>query len=158
MLSEDAYNKITSLALDPEAKMVCCVLPLGSIFWTDELPDHRLIFTSFAPGNDQEFVAKVFALRMRLWTDGRISEGDLEFWENARILFPNWPLFKRLELGKPEREALESIDREIDDFIELFSQGSTEFSVMQSGSDTNSNVDNPDEPQKKVPRWRFWGK
>jgi hypothetical protein len=35
MFSESTAKIITSLKFDPGAEIVSCLLPLGSIFWTD---------------------------------------------------------------------------------------------------------------------------
>src|SRR5689334_11565668 len=69
MLSANTLAYLSTLTYRADAKLQVSILPLGSIFWDDEMPPMHE-FIRF-PETDREEVLRVFALRIKIW-DGAI--------------------------------------------------------------------------------------
>ena len=118
MFSEDTIEIISSLEFDPAAESVSCLIPLGSIFWSDELP--RLKFLAFTEGPDREAIMRLFAIRINYWNTGQIADEDESLWNGAKTLFPHWPFFRRLQLTATQRLEHEATQRQMETlFTEL---------------------------------------
>jgi hypothetical protein len=117
ILSQEASDKIKALSFKPDAEMISCLLPLGSIIWTDELPDPNRFFPPFAAGEDRDYVMKLFAIRMNYWNTGTMGDEEQLFWEQAHTQFPDWPIFQRLRLKETERAVHETIQNEAENFF-----------------------------------------
>jgi len=109
MFSEDVVKKIKALAFDPQAERLVSFLPLGSIFWVDELP--KLRFHSFNEGTDRDLVLRLFSIRINYWNTGSMTPSDQALFANAQQKFPEWPFFRRLHLTAEERLAHEEAQR-----------------------------------------------
>ena len=136
-ISESAVEKIKALSHKADAEIIHCLLPLGSIFWSDELPDSKLRFHEFK-GDDHEFVMRLFAIRIGYWNDGVIPEEDRAFWEQAKTRFPDWPIFQRLEFTATAKAAHEEVEREFDNFLSVFSNEADEFTITQKNDHFSS--------------------
>jgi hypothetical protein len=152
MLSEQTLTHLSSLTYRPDAKRQVCILPLGSIYWDDELP-HMGKFAAF-PELDRNEILRVFALRLKFWDRQVLSDEDRQFWESIRSLAPNWAIFRRLELSDTDRLEREEIERACAKEFEEFLASADEVSVgepmngMQSFSATfklNKDEDGPPE-------------
>src|SRR5262250_1618841 len=104
-LTEDTARKINALRYDQRAEIIYCALPLGSIYFSDEVPDGLL------PEHVADFiqVMRVLGIRVNFWDGLAPSEEDQAIWEEARKRFPDWPIFKRLELRAEHRKAHEGV-------------------------------------------------
>jgi hypothetical protein len=109
-VTEDTARRIDALRFDPQASTISCWLPLGSIYFSDEVPD------GMVPGRAGDFieVMRVLGIRVNLWNGLTLSEEDRAVWEEARRRFPEWPVFKRLELIPEQRKAHETVLEEIE--------------------------------------------
>ena len=116
MFSESTVRIITARRFSPEAEIVSCLLPLGSIFWTDELPP--LSFLAFTETVDRNAVMKLFAIRINYWSTGEMGLEDRKVWDTAQREFPEWPLFHRLELTPAQRIAHEGTEKELENFFQ----------------------------------------
>lgn len=126
MFSEHAAEIIETLRFDPSARMIRCTLPLGSIYWEDELPPDD--FAAFLEP-DRKLVMKVFSIRISYWSDDALGEADQQFFNDVRNKFPNWPLFQRLELNFDSRKAHEETQNSLLDFFALLSEHSDKLSI-----------------------------
>jgi hypothetical protein len=109
-LTEDTARKIKALRYDHKAEIIYCPLPLGSIYFSDELPDGLL------PERVGDFiqVMRVLGIRVNLWNGLALSEEDRAIWEEASIRFSDWPIFKRLELTLEQRKAHEGVLEDVE--------------------------------------------
>jgi len=120
MFSDDAARKIRSLTFDPQAEWLVSFLPLGSIFWRDELP--KLQFLAFAEGADRDLMLRLFSIRIQYWNTNTMTADDQLIWREAQQQFPNWAFFRRLNLTAEERQAHEEAQRSSEEmWIELLS-------------------------------------
>lgn len=90
-LTEKTTEKLRRLNFDPDAKIIFCLIPLGSITWSDEAPDDD--FLSLLKNPDRDKIFRLFAARINYWNTGKMSEEDRRYWEGAQRQFPNWHYF-----------------------------------------------------------------
>lgn len=130
MFSEKTVQIISSLHFDSNAETIYSLLPLGSIFWSDELPP--LKFLAFGP--DGKRIMQLFALRIKFWETGEIPAEDLSFWEHAQRQFPEWPFFCRLELTPAQHQQHIDAQRQMENFFDELSTLGDDF-VFSEGTD-----------------------
>jgi len=114
-LSDSTIRKLHDLSFDPEAKMITCLLPLGSVYWSDELPDK--MFLEFPEGPDRTFVMTLFSIRINYWNSGAMSPEEQALWEETRAHFPAWPIFRRLRVTDAAMSAHQSAQKEAEEFF-----------------------------------------
>jgi hypothetical protein len=71
------------------------IVPIGTVFWSDEHPDGIPSFGS----DSGDTIIRLLLVRTKLWRTGVIAEEDLEFWREAQEALPDWPGFERLDLS-----------------------------------------------------------
>jgi hypothetical protein len=130
MFSESAAKIINVLKFNPEAEIVSCLLPLGSIFWSDELPPFR--FLAFTEAVDRDAVMKLFAVRINYWNTGEMGLEDRSVWGRAQREFPEWPLFRRLELTTAQRIVHEAVQKELENFFDEMSTLGDEVTLSEN--------------------------
>jgi hypothetical protein len=116
MFSENTAEIVKVLKYNSEAEIVSCLLPLGSIFWSDELPPLR--FLAFTDAIDRDAVMRLFAMRINYWNTGKMGTEDRSLWDAAQSQFPEWPLFRRLKLTPAQRIAHEEAQKELESFFD----------------------------------------
>jgi hypothetical protein len=119
MLSEETLAHLSRLTYRLDAKRQVCILPLGSIYWEDELPQIQK-FAVF-PESDRDEILRAFAIRMKLWDHQSLSDDDRQFWDSVRSAAPSWAIFRRLDLSDDDRREREQTElacaREIEEFL-----------------------------------------
>jgi len=119
MFSERLLGLLKRLRFDPGAKSRVSLIPLGSIFWEDEMPSLKELFA--VPQDEQNAMWRIFAIRFKIWDSEALSSEGQCVWETAREEVPNWPLFRRLVLSHddqaPREEAEKSVEKEFEDFF-----------------------------------------
>ncbi len=85
---------LSALVYRADAERRVCILPLGSIYWADEIPDFMGLMKLTEEERNQIF--RLFAIRFKLWDGETLGEDDERFWNAARLYAPNCPLFRRL--------------------------------------------------------------
>jgi len=156
VLSQEATEKIRSLTFNPEAEVFSCLLPLASIYWSDEVPDPDHLFFTFAEGADRDYVLKLFAIRINYWNDGKLSDRDQSFWEQAQTQFPDWPIFQRLRLNDADRAMHESVQNEALNFFTGFADGADDFSITQNEDGSTSFSARFDLTKGRAKWWQVW--
>jgi hypothetical protein len=119
MLSDAAIAFLLPLKHRIDAERQSCILPLGGIYWDDEIPDFHALLK--VPDHDRHLILRLFSIRFKIWDSQPLSQSDTEFWETARSQVPEYPLFERLELSEEDRRAQEQVERDaIEGFEALF--------------------------------------
>lgn len=136
MLSGNAANIIQALAFDAHAETIHCLLPLGSIFWSDELPSLR--FLAFNDAADRNAVMRLFAIRINYWNTGEMRPEDKSFWDAAQKQFPNWALFRRMHLTEAERLKHEKVQKQAEDFFDVIISASDEVTLSENENGVTS--------------------
>jgi len=80
-----------------------CLLPLGSIYWEDEIPDVAGLMK--LTQDDQSQVWRIFAIRLKLWDGTTLADDERQFWAAAVQQVPDCPMFQRLKLSMDEQQA-----------------------------------------------------
>jgi hypothetical protein len=115
-LSEETVQKIRELVLDPDAEIISCTIPLGSILWSDEIPygDFSTFLKEIGVLKKPDFdeIMKLFTVRVNYWNDGTMSDEDGEYWEQAHKEYPDWPIFQRKELTSEQRRKHNVVQKE----------------------------------------------
>jgi hypothetical protein len=147
-LSNSAVATIESLRFDPEAEMRFCLIPLGSIYWSDELPSK--MFLEFSEGADRNFAMRLFAIRINFWNSGELNSKERFFWNEAQARFSRWPIFQRMELTDESRRAHEEVQKEAEEFFVHLSEEADELELSKDGDytsfSTTFNLREGDEP------------
>jgi hypothetical protein len=132
MLGDEALKYLSSLVYDPDAKRRGSIIPLGGIYWEDEIPDFRKLTREMGRDAMKE-VYRVFRIRFRIWKEMQITEDDQVFWDAVQELVPECPIFRRLELTEADRTAQKFVEDELVDMMEGFADSSTEAKIDQEG-------------------------
>ncbi len=61
MLSEGALEYLQTLSYDSDAEGRSCIIPLGGIYWADEIPDFHALLK--VPKSDRDLIYRLFSIR-----------------------------------------------------------------------------------------------
>lgn len=148
MFSDDAARKIHALTFDPQAERLISFLPLGSIFWRDELP--QLQFLAFAEGADRDLMLRLFSIRIQYWNTNTMTSENQLIWREAQQRFPDWAFFRRLNLTVEDKQAHEEAQRSSEEiWIELFSAADESTVIEKDGLTSYSLTFNVDGDYEK---------
>jgi hypothetical protein len=108
------YETLSELRFRADAKCRMNILPLGSIYWEDEMPNSQTLFNMLKVSKaERDNFWRVFAIRLKIW-DGNLLEADeLALWEEVSSKAPHWPLFRRLALSDEQRAARQQVEKEV---------------------------------------------
>jgi hypothetical protein len=118
MLSEATIALLNELHFRADAKRMVSLIPLGSIYWEDEMPD--LLDIAKLSDEERNMIWGLFGIRFKIWDDQQLAADDKSFWEAARSEVPDWPLFHRLALSLDDRKAREEAERDVEKEFEAF--------------------------------------
>jgi hypothetical protein len=161
MLSARALDYLTPLTYRPNAERRSCVIPLGGIYWADEIPDFNALIK--VPESDRNLIYRLFSIRFKIWGGEVLSNSDRRYWDEARSMVPDYPLFRRLQLSLDDQRAQEEVERDaLEGFSTLFAEADAvmvtehEHGVKSFSMTFDLTKDN-DQPAKWRPWWkRLW--
>lgn len=119
-LSEKAVAMLTALQYQPRAGWGVNVLPVGSIFWLDEMPSMVELFEN---PDDKFLIHSMFALRLKLWDGQALNADDKRLWDSVKAQVPNWAFFKRLCLTNEQKQAREQAEMQVEHAFDVLSEG-----------------------------------
>ena len=111
MLSQTAIDFLSPLTYKENAERRICFLPLGGIYWEDEIPDFQELHN--LPKHDRNLVYRLFSIRFSIWNGEELSEGDQRYWDEARLQVPKYAMFQRLKLSFEDEQAQDAVEREV---------------------------------------------
>jgi hypothetical protein len=114
-----------------DAARQICLIPLGGLYWEDEMPEMLELF-KLAP-DDRHQVFRLFGIRYTLWDGGTLDEDDQQFWDGARSQIPLWALFHRVEISAADRQAYEKAQQTVIDEFESLSADADTVTVSDRG-------------------------
>jgi hypothetical protein len=129
MLGHTAVDFLRPLSFRAEAECRVCLLPLGGIYWEDELPAYEALHK--LPESDRNAILRLFSIRFKIWAKQRLSADDQEYWNVACSQVPTYALFHRLELSTDERQAQERVEREAQKCFEALIAGADDLTVTE---------------------------
>jgi hypothetical protein len=112
VLSDIAVDLFSTLTYRPDAAWEVNLIPFGSVYWKDEMPEIRE-FVFKIPENDREQLLRMFSIRLKLWDDEPLSDDEQQLWDSIRAQLPNWALFQRLKLNLEDMRAREEAERQV---------------------------------------------
>jgi len=127
MLSDIAVNYLSPLEYRPDAERRSCVLPLGGIYWSDEIPDFRHLLE--VPENDRNLIYRLFSIRFKIWDGDDLSGDDQQFWDTARSQVSGYPLFRRLQLSPEDRLAQDRMEQDALASLEALFAGAERIAI-----------------------------
>jgi hypothetical protein len=119
MLSETAVKELAGLAFKADAEWMVNVLPLGSVYWADEMPDIRQLV--HCQEQDRKEILQMFGIRLKVWDGKVLSDDEARLWESMRDQVPSWPLFRRLKLTEDRRVAWRKAEKQVAQEFEALS-------------------------------------
>jgi hypothetical protein len=118
-LSEKAVSLLTALQYEPSAAWGVNIVPVGSIFWLDEMPSMAELFERTG---DKSLINSMFALRLKVWDGQALNAEDQQLWDSVKAQVPEWPFFKRLHLSSEQKQAREQAELQVQQAFESFSE------------------------------------
>lgn len=109
MLCETTVARLSAFTYRADAKRRFSLLPLGGIFWEDEIPDW-LQFRKL-PEEDRIEIYRLFSIRYRIWKGEVLSEQDQLFWGAACAQVPDWAFFQRVKVSVDDQLAQGQAER-----------------------------------------------
>jgi hypothetical protein len=156
MILPHAHEYLGRLRFDQRAKRQCCLIPLGGIYWSDEIPDFQALLR--VPDDERQSIYRLFSIRFRLWAKEVLSSDDDIFWCYCEKMYPECPILRRSTLGPEDQKAQDDCVAEtIKGFDALFS-GADKVEVKDGPHGMNSfsatfDLTKEDAP---VPFWKRW--
>jgi hypothetical protein len=129
MVSDKTATQLSALTFRADAKRQVCFLPLGGIYWDDEMPDMRDLVQ--IPEEDQVQVLRMFGIRLRLWKGEALSEADGKHWEEMRSQMPNWALFRREQISPEDLQAQDEAEEQTTKELEAFFVDADEVTITE---------------------------
>lgn len=119
MLSVNLVTRLSKMPCRPDAELRVSYLPLGSIYWTDEINEivEELITAAEA---DSEALLRLFRIRTHLWDGEPLDENDWDFFVAAREQVPDYALFQRLQIQEHELRQHREVKEAAADFWQVF--------------------------------------
>lgn len=136
-----------ALRFDADARCRSCLLPFGSIVWSDELPrDERREFLSHRECNHS--LIRLFSARKQLWQTGHHSDWSQQVLSSAQQLLPDWPGFRRLNLSAEHQAALQACEEETEEIMDTMRKDAAVSTLTDHGSGVVSFTAHPHQPQQ----------
>jgi|SRR5688572_26848691 hypothetical protein len=127
MLTEGAIAYLQPLTFSKTARRQACFLPLGGIYWDDEIPDFPALLEM--PEEDRLGIFKLFAIRFKIWGGMELEAGEKLFLEKARAKVPDYALFQRLTLSHEDRAAQEQVEKDLTEGFAAMFEAADEVSI-----------------------------
>lgn len=155
MLTEISIGFLSTLTYRPDAKRQVCFLPLGGIYWEDEMPG--MGFLSEFPEADQNQILRLFGIRVRLWNGVVLTHADQQFWDEMYSQAPHWAFFRRICISADDEQAQEYAWQGGEDIYEAFLADADEVSItVCDGIQHISATWNLDKAQTSLSKKQTW--
>jgi hypothetical protein len=118
ILTDAIITILRGLTARPDARRMVSVIPLGSIYWEDEMPGYPHL--AELSSDERNIIWRLFDIRLRVWDSEVLSADDQALWDAARADVPTWALFHRLALSADDREARRQAEGDLQKEFEAF--------------------------------------
>jgi hypothetical protein len=130
MLSKATATYLNMLTYRADAGVGSSWMPLGGIYWEDELPEHNQFFLRI-PEGDRHDILRLFGIRVRLWSGQALGREDQQFWDTTQSLVPRWAFFKRLMVSADELHAQEELAKAAEEVFEALCADADQVEVTE---------------------------
>lgn len=113
MLTDKAIEYLKPLTFSEKAERVVCFIPLGGIYWEDEITDFRDLMKMSE--EDRDSIYNLFRIRFKIWNGDSLEGNDKIFWDTAITQVPNYALFQRLNLSEEDRAAQDEVETGVEE-------------------------------------------
>jgi hypothetical protein len=132
VLTDGALRYLRSLRFDPGATRHVSFIPLGGIFWSDELPHPSALLD--LPRADKTLVYRLFGIRQRIWADEALADSEQALWHYAKAQAPDCPILLRLTPSPEELRLQRDAEKAADDFVSVLRSEADEFESTPEGT------------------------
>jgi hypothetical protein len=129
MLTENTIAMLSALTYRAGATRQVCVLPLGGVYWDDELPELRRL--TEIPQGDHDNILRLLGIRSRLWRGEILSDNDRQFWDGMLSLVPSWAAFQRTRVSPEDLQADKDAQRETMEGLKAWFSDADKVSVSE---------------------------
>ena len=129
MISETTLGFLSTLTYRSDAKRQVCWLPLGGIYWEDEMPDIRHLMN--IPEDDRNQILRLFGIRLRLWKDEPLLDAEQQVWDTTYSQVPSWAFFRRQQISDDDRRAQEQAEQGSADALEALLADADQVSIRE---------------------------
>ena len=132
VLTEAVITTLNKLTLRPDAaRHWAFFLPVGNIFWDDEMPGQ--VDKSKFSADEWSMVHQLFLIRREIWHGAKLPAEQAELWESARSEAPNWALFHRLSLSDDDYDLLKQVEGEAEKAFEIMCAEADKVEIRDVG-------------------------
>lgn len=131
-LSPSVVAYLSALSYRPDAARQVCWIPLGGLYWEDEIPDIRDLMQ--LTEDDQLQLFRLFAIRYKLWEGEGLNAEDRQFWDGSRSQVPHAPIFQRLQLSAADKKAHAEARQASTDALETLFADADRVTLTEHGS------------------------
>ncbi|HXB72086.1 MAG TPA: hypothetical protein VNY05_27870 [Candidatus Acidoferrales bacterium] len=131
VLTEAIIARLRKLPARDDARRMVSVIPLGSIYWDDEMPDY--LDLAKLSEDERNAMWRLFGIRFKIWDGEVLSTDDQAFWDAARKDVPTWALFHRLALSADDRDACKQAEGDIEKEFEAFFGDADQVELTDKG-------------------------
>jgi hypothetical protein len=129
MMTETTLAQLRTLTYRADAQRRVCWLPLGGIFWDDELPRAQGMIKF--PEEDRTEIVRLFGIRVRLRKGEPVSDEERLLWDLTRSQLPEWPLFQRLTISPDDLQAQEEAEQATTEVVEQLFADADEVAITE---------------------------
>jgi hypothetical protein len=129
VLTDALINLLRGLPARADARCMISAMPLGGIFWEDEMPESAVRWK--LSEDERMTLWRLFGIRYKIWDDEPLSPDDQSLWDSARVSAPTWALFHRLTLTDADRESREQARAEVESTWEALFGDADEIEVTE---------------------------
>lgn len=128
-MSETTLGFLSTLTYRADAKRQICWLPLGGIYWDDEMPDIRHLMN--IPEDDRNQIFRLFTIRLRLWKGETLPDAEQQFWDTTYSQVPSWAFFRRQQISDDDQHAQEEAERSAAEALEALLADADRVSIIE---------------------------
>jgi hypothetical protein len=153
-LKPEVLEQYRKLRFDPDARRCAIVMPIGTLFWSDEHPDGRVPRDT----ESRELMHLLLLARHQYWEEERVGTELTGLWDEARVVLPDWPGFRRLYLSEDDRRAADEARSSGEAFWDEMTRCADEVEFVETDHGVEYSFTFDLRKGRSRPWWKFWAK
>lgn len=155
MLTETTLRFLSTLTYRVDAKRQVCWLPLGGIYWEDEMPHIRHLMN--IPKDDRNQILRLFSIRQQIWKGEPLAEAERQVWDATYSQVPSWAFFRRQQISEDDQRAQEQAAQGATDALAALFADADQVSVHEKDGvqefSATFDLTKKQTPTEKKPSW-----